>query len=95
MVPEMKRLSMDKTDEEWVDKLDDALPHEEWGTFFLVLKNNLEYVGFNLSTFIERIEAHELELRKMRKMKSANVQQDVQLYYKGNSSATSAPSPKI
>ncbi|KAF5796485.1 hypothetical protein HanXRQr2_Chr08g0352031 [Helianthus annuus] len=95
LVVEMKRLNIDKTDEEWVDKLADALPQEEWGTFLLVLKNNLEYVGFNLSTFIERLEAQELELRKMWKMKSSNVQQDVQLYYKGNSYATSTPSPKI
>ncbi|XP_022041192.1 uncharacterized protein LOC110943766 [Helianthus annuus] len=95
LVLEMKRLSIDKTNEELVDKLANALPQEVWGTFLLVLKNNLEYVGFNLSMFVERIEAQELEMRKMSKMKSANVQQDVQLYYKGSSSATSTPSPKI
>ena len=31
LVVEMKRLDIDKTDEEWVDKLADALPQEEWG----------------------------------------------------------------
>ncbi|KAJ0690938.1 putative transcription factor interactor and regulator CCHC(Zn) family [Helianthus annuus] len=59
------------------------------------VKKNLEYVRFNLSTFIEKIESHELELKKIRKMKSSSVQQDVSLYYKGNSPATSNLSPKI
>ncbi|KAJ0878880.1 hypothetical protein HanRHA438_Chr10g0444941 [Helianthus annuus] len=73
LVVEVKRLSITKTYEEWVDKLTDALPYDEWGTYLLVLKNNLEYVGFNLSTFIEKIESHELELKKISKMKYANV----------------------
>ncbi|KAJ0948206.1 hypothetical protein HanRHA438_Chr01g0024551 [Helianthus annuus] len=95
LVVEMKRLSINKTDEEWVDKLADALPYDEWGTYLLVLKNNLEYVGFNLSSFIEKIEAHELALTKIRTMNSSNVQQDVSLYYKGSSLATMNLSPKI
>ncbi|KAM0035512.1 hypothetical protein Hdeb2414_s0015g00447271 [Helianthus debilis subsp. tardiflorus] len=95
LVVEMKRLGITKTDEEWVDKLADALPYDEWGTYLLVLKNNLEYVGFNLSTFIEKIESHELKLTKIRKMKSSSVQQDVLLYYKGSTPATSNLSPKV
>ncbi|KAF5795926.1 hypothetical protein HanXRQr2_Chr08g0345411 [Helianthus annuus] len=95
LVVEMKRLGITKTDEEWVDELADALPYDEWGTYLLVLKNNLEHVGFNLSSFIEKIEAHELELTKIRKMNSSNVQQDVSLYYKGSTPATSNLSPKV
>ena len=33
LVLQMKRLNIEKTNEEWVDKLADALPHDEWGTF--------------------------------------------------------------
>ncbi|XP_022019111.1 uncharacterized protein LOC110919139 [Helianthus annuus] len=95
LVVEMKRLSIEKTYEKWVDKLADALPYDEWGTYLLVLKNNQEYIGLNLSSFIEKIESHELELKKIRKMKASTVQQDVSLYYKGSSSVTSNLSPKI
>ncbi|KAF5765051.1 hypothetical protein HanXRQr2_Chr15g0699201 [Helianthus annuus] len=76
LVVEMKRLNITKTDEEWVDKLADALPHDEWGTYLLVLKNNLEYVGFNLSTFIEKIEAHESIKESESDVKSENVESE-------------------
>ncbi|KAF5821543.1 hypothetical protein HanXRQr2_Chr01g0015241 [Helianthus annuus] len=95
LVVEMQTLEITKTNEEWVDKLADALPYDEWGTYLLVLKNNSEYAGINLSSFIEKIEAHELELTKIRKMNSSNVQQDVSLYYKGSIPATSNLSPKV
>ncbi|XP_022008837.1 uncharacterized protein LOC110908231 [Helianthus annuus] len=32
LVVEMRRLNIEKTNEEWIDKLCDALPYEEWGT---------------------------------------------------------------
>ncbi|XP_035834205.1 uncharacterized protein LOC118482698 [Helianthus annuus] len=33
LVVEMRRLKIEKTNEEWIDKLCDALPYEEWGTW--------------------------------------------------------------
>ncbi|KAJ0477395.1 putative transcription factor interactor and regulator CCHC(Zn) family [Helianthus annuus] len=72
LVVEMKRLDITKTNEEWIDKLCDALP-----------------------SFIEKIEAHELELLKIKKMNSASMQQDVSLYYKGNPTVLTNQSPKI
>ncbi|XP_022008169.1 uncharacterized protein LOC110907502 [Helianthus annuus] len=94
-VVEMRRLEIKKTDEEWIDKLSDALPYDEWGTYLMMLKNNSDFVNLNLSAFIEKIEAHELELLKIRKMNSANVQQDVSLYYKGSTPVATNQSPKI
>ncbi|XP_021980562.1 uncharacterized protein LOC110876710 [Helianthus annuus] len=95
LVVEMKRLEITKTNEEWIDKLSDALPYDEWGTYLMMLKNNSDFVNLNLSSFIEKIEAHELELLKIKKMNSANVQQDVSLYYKGSTPVATNQSPKI
>ena len=95
LVVEMKRLQITKTDEEWIDKLSDTLPYDEWGTYLMMLKNNSDFVNLNLSAFIEKIEAHELELLKIRKMNSSSVQQDVSLYYKGSTPVTTNQSPKI
>ncbi|KAM0031850.1 hypothetical protein Hdeb2414_s0017g00513841 [Helianthus debilis subsp. tardiflorus] len=67
---EMIRLSITKRDDEWVDKLANALPRDEWGTYLLVWKNSLEYFGFNLGKFIQKIEVEEIELQKIRKLKS-------------------------
>ena len=61
----------------------------------MMLKNNSDFVNLNLSSFIEKIEAHELELLKIKKMNSANVQQDVSLYYKGSTPVATNQSPKI
>ncbi|XP_035837234.1 uncharacterized protein LOC118485097 [Helianthus annuus] len=95
LVVEMKRLEITKTNEEWIDKLCDALPYDEWGTYLMMLKNNSDFMNLNLSSFIEKIEAHELELLKIKKMNSASVQQDVSLYYKGNPPVSTIQSPKI
>ncbi|XP_022031046.1 uncharacterized protein LOC110931986 [Helianthus annuus] len=51
--------------------------------------------GETTNSFIEKIEAHELELLKIKKMNSASVQQDVSLYYKGNPTVSTNQSPKI
>ncbi|XP_022024416.1 uncharacterized protein LOC110924731 [Helianthus annuus] len=95
LVVEMKRLEITKTNEEWINKLSDALPYDEWGTYLMMLKNNSDFVNLNLSSFIEKIEAHELEMLKIKKMNSANVQQDVSLYYKGSTPIATNQSPKI
>ncbi|XP_076888744.1 uncharacterized protein LOC143539279 [Bidens hawaiensis] len=64
LVNEMKRLGIDKPDYEYIDKLADALP-EEWGTFIMIQQSNpVAYARLNLVRFIEKLEAHELELRK-------------------------------
>ena len=86
---------VEKTDEEWIDKLCDALPYDEWGTYLMMLKNSSDFVNLNLSAFIEKIEAHELELLKIKKMNSASMQPDVSLYYKGSPSVANLQSPKI
>ncbi|KAJ0521003.1 hypothetical protein HanIR_Chr10g0465811 [Helianthus annuus] len=95
LVVEMRRLNIEKTNEEWIDKLCDALPYEEWGTYLMMLKNSSDFVNYSLSVFIEKIEAHELELVKIKKMNSANMPQDVSLYYKNSPTATNVQSPKI
>ncbi|KAJ0693532.1 hypothetical protein HanPI659440_Chr15g0598181 [Helianthus annuus] len=52
LVMEMKRLDIKKEDDEWVDKLADALPQNEWGTYLLILKHNRQFEDMNLSKFI-------------------------------------------
>ncbi|XP_076933717.1 uncharacterized protein LOC143599703 [Bidens hawaiensis] len=94
LVNEMKRLCIDKPDYEYIDKLADALP-EEWGTLIMIQQSNpVAYDRLNLARFIEKLEAHELELRKKQKMKSTAISQDVGLYYKGSQSGVSS-NPKI
>ncbi|XP_076926893.1 uncharacterized protein LOC143590232 [Bidens hawaiensis] len=73
LVNEMKRLGIDKPDYEYIDKLANARP-EEWGTFIMFQQSNpVAYARLNLARFIEKLEAHELELRKKHNMKSTAV----------------------
>ncbi|KAJ0742228.1 putative transcription factor interactor and regulator CCHC(Zn) family [Helianthus annuus] len=95
LVVEMRRLNIEKTNEEWIDKLCDALPYEEWGTYLMMLKNSSDFVNYSLSVFIEKIEARELELVKIKKMNSTNMPQDVSLYYKSSPVVSNVQSPKI
>ncbi|KAJ0588473.1 putative transcription factor interactor and regulator CCHC(Zn) family [Helianthus annuus] len=92
LVMEMKRLDIKKEDDEWVDKLADALPQNEWGTYLLILKHNQQFEDMNLSKFI--LEEHELAMRKTATMRSPDAQQDVSLYYRGGKVETT-PSSKI
>ncbi|KAJ0576488.1 putative transcription factor interactor and regulator CCHC(Zn) family [Helianthus annuus] len=94
LVKEMRRLKIVKTNEEWIDKLCDALPYDEWGTYLMMLKNKTDFINYSLSDFIEKIEAHELELVKIKKMNSTNITQDVSLYFKSSPAMTNAQSPK-
>ncbi|XP_076944668.1 uncharacterized protein LOC143615432 [Bidens hawaiensis] len=95
LVNEMKRLKIDKPEYEYIDKLADALP-DEWGTFIMIQQSNpIAYARLNLASFIEKLEAHDLELRKKQKMKSTAISQDVGLYYKGSNSSTFTPNPKV
>ena len=61
-----KNLNISKRDDEWVDKLANALPHDEWGTYLLIWKKNLETqpeklfetISFSLFAVGEHIIAH-------------------------------------
>lgn len=67
-VNEMNRLRIDKPEYEYIDKLADALP-EEWGTLIMIQHSNpIVYAPLNLARFIEKLEAHELEIRKNKRL---------------------------
>ncbi|KAJ0622925.1 putative transcription factor interactor and regulator CCHC(Zn) family [Helianthus annuus] len=84
LVRSMSMLSITKDREEWVDKLADALPQKEWGTYLMILKNTGVYDGLTISQFIEKIESQDLEQQKIARMNSPSGQQDVKMYYKGS-----------
>ncbi|KAJ0469815.1 hypothetical protein HanIR_Chr14g0712011 [Helianthus annuus] len=96
LVRSMSMLSITKDREEWVDKLADALPQKEWGTYLMILKNTGVYDGLTISQFIEKIESQDLEQEKIARMNSPSGQQDVKMYYKGSIPVPeSERSPKI
>ncbi|KAJ0932319.1 putative transcription factor interactor and regulator CCHC(Zn) family [Helianthus annuus] len=70
LVRSLSMLGVDKGREEWVDKLADALPQKEWGTYLMILKNTGVYDGLTISQFIEKIESQDLEQQKIVRMKS-------------------------
>ncbi|XP_022018885.1 uncharacterized protein LOC110918914 [Helianthus annuus] len=76
LVQEMKRLEIKKEDDEWVDKLSDALPQDKWGTYLLILKHMRKSESMNLCKFIQKIEEHELDVQKTAIMNNPNAQQD-------------------
>ncbi|KAF5796488.1 hypothetical protein HanXRQr2_Chr08g0352061 [Helianthus annuus] len=80
----MSMLSITKDREEWVDKLADALPKKEWGTYLMILKNTGVYDGLTISQFIEKIEGQDLKQQKIARMNNPSGQQDVKMYYKGS-----------
>ncbi|KAJ0522558.1 hypothetical protein HanIR_Chr10g0483921 [Helianthus annuus] len=84
LVRSMWMLSISKDREEWVDKLADALPQKEWGTYLMILKNTGVYDGLTISQFIEKIESQDLEQQKIARMTNPSGQQDVKMYYKGS-----------
>ncbi|KAM0062266.1 putative transcription factor interactor and regulator CCHC(Zn) family [Helianthus debilis subsp. tardiflorus] len=96
LVRSMSMLSITKDREEWVDKLADALPQKEWGTYLMILKTTGVYDGLTISQFIEKIESRDLEQKKIARMNSPSGQQDVKMYYKGSVPVPEAErSPKI
>ncbi|KAJ0588791.1 putative transcription factor interactor and regulator CCHC(Zn) family [Helianthus annuus] len=84
IVRSMSMLSITKDREEWVNKLADALPQKEWGTYLMILKNTGVYDGLTISQFIEKIEGQDLEQQKIARMNNPSGQQDVKMYYKDN-----------
>ncbi|KAJ0533621.1 putative transcription factor interactor and regulator CCHC(Zn) family [Helianthus annuus] len=96
LVRSMSMLGVTKDREEWVDKLADALPQKEWGTYLMILKNTGVYDDLTISQFIEKIESQDLEQQKIARMNSPSGQQDVKMYYKGSIPVLeSERSPKI
>ncbi|KAJ0615289.1 hypothetical protein HanIR_Chr02g0072411 [Helianthus annuus] len=61
LVHSMSRLDITKDREEWVEKLADALPQKEWGTYLMILKNTGEYDRLTIAQFIEKLEGQDLE----------------------------------
>ncbi|KAJ0922118.1 hypothetical protein HanPSC8_Chr05g0199881 [Helianthus annuus] len=53
LVLEMGRMEIVKDDEEWVDKLAEALPQQKWGTYLMILKHMRKSQDMNLAQFSE------------------------------------------
>ncbi|KAF5802789.1 putative transcription factor interactor and regulator CCHC(Zn) family [Helianthus annuus] len=80
---ELDRFGIKKERKEMVDKLVEALPHEDdWKTYVIVLKNDANFDKLSLDQLIEKIEGHDLLIQKQNKMSSSNYQQNVGLYYR-------------
>ncbi|KAF5816904.1 hypothetical protein HanRHA438_Chr02g0047891 [Helianthus annuus] len=61
LVRNMSKLGIKKDTDELIEKLADALPHEIWGTFLMMLRNNRkEYKKLTLGEFIKHLEAQEI-----------------------------------
>ncbi|KAJ0604142.1 putative transcription factor interactor and regulator CCHC(Zn) family [Helianthus annuus] len=89
---ELVRYNIDYSEELMVDKLFDALPNDQdWKYFALMLKNTIKPDELKIDLLIERLESHELELKRS-KVNSPGYQQNVELYYRG--SVPNAGSPK-
>ena len=91
---QMRRHGIEKEDKVYVEKLADALPEGEWKTYVTILKESHSWNTIVLSTFINKLEGHEMELMKNAKMKNTNVVQDVGLYFKSGAQ-NSITGPKI
>ncbi|KAJ0434045.1 hypothetical protein HanIR_Chr17g0877021 [Helianthus annuus] len=82
---ELARHGIIYTQEELVDKLFDALPNEQdWQYFALMLKNTIKPDDLKADLLIERLESHELEIKKSSKVNNSSYQQNVELYYRGS-----------
>ncbi|KAJ0650065.1 putative transcription factor interactor and regulator CCHC(Zn) family [Helianthus annuus] len=92
----MTRLGINKDKDELIEKLVDALPHDIWGTFLMMLRNNRkEYKDLTLGEFIKHLEAQEMEQRKIARMKNYDGEQDIGLYFKSSVSEKTDFSPKV
>ncbi|KAM0006736.1 hypothetical protein Hdeb2414_s0164g00819631 [Helianthus debilis subsp. tardiflorus] len=91
----MRRVSINKDNEELIEKLADALPHETWGTYLMMLRKKKGFSNLTLSKFFEKIEAHEMEQIKISRMKVFDGEQDIGLYYKAGLNEKTNISPKV
>ncbi|KAJ0788294.1 putative transcription factor interactor and regulator CCHC(Zn) family [Helianthus annuus] len=91
---ELARHEIKYSDEELVDKLFDSLPDEvDWRYYALMLRNTIEPAKLTPDLVIERLESHELELKKTYKVSHSSYQQNLDLYYP-KSMMPKANSPK-
>ncbi|KAJ0795985.1 hypothetical protein HanPI659440_Chr04g0156841 [Helianthus annuus] len=91
---ELERFGIKKDQEELVYKMFEALLNEQdWQYFGLVLKNTKPMAEITLNWLIERLEGHELEIKKLNKVNNTQYQQNVDLYY-SSSMISKATSPK-
>ncbi|MFS7923385.1 hypothetical protein Hanom_Chr03g00260101 [Helianthus anomalus] len=61
----------------------------------MMLRNKKGFNNLTLSKFIEKLEAQEMEQRKISRMKDFDGEQDIGLYYKGGVSDKTNMSPKV
>ncbi|KAJ0752623.1 hypothetical protein HanPI659440_Chr09g0326461 [Helianthus annuus] len=96
LVKNMTKLGIKKDTDELIEKLADALPHDIWGTYLMMLRNNIkEYKKLTLGEFIKHLEAQEMEQRKIARMKNYDGEQDIGLYFKSGFSDKTNFSPKV
>ncbi|KAJ0857325.1 putative transcription factor interactor and regulator CCHC(Zn) family [Helianthus annuus] len=90
---ELVRHGINYPDDEIVDKLFDSLPDEmDWRYYALMLKNTIAPDNLKPDV-IEKLESHELELKKTYKVNHSSYQQNLDLYYP-KSLMPKASSPK-
>ncbi|KAJ0947026.1 putative transcription factor interactor and regulator CCHC(Zn) family [Helianthus annuus] len=88
---ELARHEIKYSEEEMVDKLFDSLPNDQdWQYFALMLKNTIKPDDLEVDLLIERLESHELEIKRS-KVNSPTYQQNVELYYRGNVPQAGSP----
>ncbi|KAM0055430.1 hypothetical protein Hdeb2414_s0006g00206011 [Helianthus debilis subsp. tardiflorus] len=80
---ELARHEIFYTQDELVNKLFDSLPDEmDWQYYALMLKNTIKPPEvLTVELLIERLESHELELKKTHKVNHSSYQQNLDLYY--------------
>ncbi|KAJ0567122.1 hypothetical protein HanIR_Chr06g0281191 [Helianthus annuus] len=91
---ELARHEITYSNDELVDKLFDSLPDEmDWRYYALMLRNTILPKDLTVDLLIERLESHELELKKTYKVNHSSYQQNLDLYYP-KSMMPKATSPK-
>ena len=80
---ELARHGIKYPEDELVDKLFDSLPDEmDWQYYALMLKNTIKAPEvLTVDLLIEKLESHELELKKTHKVNHSSYQQNLDLYY--------------
>ncbi|KAJ0808628.1 putative transcription factor interactor and regulator CCHC(Zn) family [Helianthus annuus] len=79
---ELARHGIIYSPDELVDKLFDSLPDEmDWQYYALMLKNTIKSEDLTVDLLIERLESHELDIKKTYKVNHSSYQQNLELYY--------------
>ncbi|KAJ0836751.1 putative transcription factor interactor and regulator CCHC(Zn) family [Helianthus annuus] len=88
---ELTRHGISYDEDLMVDKLFDSLPNDqEWQYFALMLKNTIKPEELKIDVLIERLESHELELKRS-KFNNPSYQQNVELYYRSHIPQAGSP----